>query len=104
MRLMERTRTRVELMPRACESGALGGRAERFSQMRTAVMATVLPEAGERDVQERGEVDRARLRLLLPANAAVAAGDGVQIAAHAYRVRSVRRWTAHLELDCEEIL
>lgn len=103
MRLAERTRMRVELAPRACVAGALGGRAERFSEERTAVWAAVLPEAGALEGQERGAVSRERLRLLVPADAKAACGDGAWVQDRPYRIVSVQRWTAHLELICEEI-
>ena len=103
MRLAERTRLRVEFAPRVCEAGALGGRAEAFSEERTAVWASVLPESGKLERLDRGAASRGRLRLLTPADAKVACGDGALVRDRMYRVVSVQRWMAHLELECEEI-
>ena len=103
MRLAERTRLRVELTTRNCAAGALGGRAEGFSGERTAVWASVLPESGRLEALQRGAAGRDRLRLLVPADARVACGDGAFVRDRMYRVTSVQRWTAHLELECEEI-
>ena len=103
MRLAERTRLKVELAQRVCEAGALGGRAERFSEARTQLWASVLPELGKTEALERGVVCRERLRLLVPADAKVACGDGAWVQGRLYRVLSVQRWTAHLELECEAI-
>lgn len=103
MRLYERTREAVEIAPRIAESGALGGRAERFSDARAAAMATVLPMGGDFAGGERGPLRAERFRLLLPADAQVGPGDGIVVRGEMTRVLSVARWTAHLELTCEAL-
>lgn len=104
MRLAERTRERVEFAQKVCESGALGGRAEGFSDARVRLWASVLPESGRTEALQRGVACRERLRLLVPADAKLACGDGAWVRGRAYRILSVQRWTAHLELECEAIV
>lgn len=101
MRLKERTLTDVQLARRVCVPGALGGMAEAFSGETLSLRASVLPDGGELAVDEKGASDGARLRLLLPADARAACGDGVWVNGALWRIIAVRRWTAHVEWICE---
>lgn len=101
MRLKERTLTEIEIAPRLHTQGALGGQSEAFSATRTTVRASVLPDGGSTQQKEKGLLDRERLRLLVPADTTVAAGDAVIVGDRTYVIIAVQRWTAHLELECE---
>lgn len=103
MRLAERTLTVVQLAPRVCEAGELGGIAECFSRNCIPLRAAILPEEGGLEAGERGAVNRERLRLLVPADAGAAVGDGIWIAQALYRIAEVKRWAAHRELLCEAV-
>ena len=101
MRLHERTLRTIRILPRLHESGALGGRAEAFDETGVEVRASVLAEGGTIHQKEKGLADREALRLLVPADTVVAAGDAAAVDGRRYAVRCVERWTAHLELICE---
>lgn len=103
MRLLERTLVQLEIAPRIRKIGELGGRAEAFSKVRSAVRGSVLPEGGETETCERGMVARDRLRILVSADVVVSAGDAVVMQETYYRVLRVDRWAAHRELICEAI-
>ena len=101
MRLHERTLQTVRIAPRLHATGTLGGTSEAFSTVLTDARASVLPEDGGLQQKERGLVNRAALRLLVPVDTTVSVGDGVYVGEALYVVRDVQRWTAHLELRCE---
>lgn len=101
MRLKERSLTEIHIAPRVHTAGALGGQSEQFSATRTAVRASVLPDGGSMPQKEKGLLNRERLRLLVPAGTTVSVGDAAIVGTETYVVRSVERWTAHLELICE---
>ena len=103
MRLKESTLITVRLAPRIQTSGALGGMAEQFSDARTSLRASILPEPGSLEVQERGAVNRTHLRLLVPGDAAAKCGDGIFLAGEMWRILQVQKWSAHAELICEVI-
>ena len=103
MRLCERTLVQVWLVRRMHQQGELGGIAECFGEERMPLRASLLPEDGGLSIEERGAVRRERLRLLVPAAAGAAAGDGIWVEDTLWRIRSVQRWTAHVELTCEAI-
>lgn len=103
MRLAERTLTMVQLAPRIRETGALGGIAEAFSAECIPLRAAILPEEGDLAAEMRGAVKREKLRLLVPADADAAPGDGVWVAQALYRITAVKRWAAHRELQCEAV-
>lgn len=104
MRLKESTLTMVQIAPRADVRGVLGGLAEGFSGNRIPLRAAVLPEGGGLSVQERGACNREKIRLLVPGDAGVKCGDGVQIGDGMWRVAAVQKWSAHIELECEAIV
>lgn len=104
MRLKESTLTTVQIAPRMDKTGELGGLAEGFADERISLRATVLPDGGGLSVQERGAVNREKIRLLVPGDARVHSGDGVCIAGVMWRVAAVQRWSAHIELECEAMV
>lgn len=101
MRLTERTLQPVSIHARVTAAGASGGRARALSSGGVNVRASVLPEGGEISARERGDVRADRLRLLVPEDTTVAAGDGVSVNGRMYIAACVNRWQAHLELICE---
>jgi len=101
MRLSERTRTEICIAPRIGRTGSLGGHAEEFSREMICLRGCVLPMDGGLDAGEKGLRSGKRIRLLVPADTRVQAGDGAWVDGKEYLVRDVRCWTAHLELDCE---
>lgn len=103
MRMLERTRTEVELLPRVEARGSLGGRAEAFAASGLQLRASCLPMEGSYTGAERGAVAVERLRLLVPGGAPARVGDAVRLDQRCYRIHEIRRWTAHLELDCEAL-
>ena len=104
MRLKESTLCTVWLCPRTDQTGALGGVQEAFSDVRIPLRASILPRDGEFSMQDRGAVHRERLRLLVCGDAGVQCGDGVWIRDRMWRICDVRRWFAHMELDCEAVV
>jgi len=103
MRLKERTLTEVRLAPRMNARGSLGGMREEFSPDTIPLRASVLPEKGGLDVRQRGAVNRAALRLLVPVDVSAACGDGVWVNGALWRIAEVRPWTAHTEWICEAV-
>ena len=103
MRLKESTLVTAYLTPRIAVSGELGGMAEGFSDQRTALRASLLPDGGGLAVEDRGAVNRAKVRLLVPADAPARCGDGVFIGDGLWRIVQVLRWSAHAELVCEAV-
>lgn len=103
MRLHERTLIHAELAPRIRETGALGGLAEHFSTERIPIRASRIPEGGGIAARQRGAANGAQLRLLVPADVQVAAGDGVWVEGRLWRIAAVESWMAHRELVCEMI-
>ena len=101
MRLHERTLKTVRILRRLHTSGALGGRAEVFDATGVEARASVLAAGGAIQQKEKGLADREVLRLLVPADTSVSAGDAAMVDDRRYVVRCVERWTAHLELVCE---
>ncbi|MBQ8508248.1 MAG: hypothetical protein IJ466_12570 [Clostridia bacterium] len=101
MRLIERTLREISIAPRMERIGSLGGRAEGFSEEMTTVRGAVLPESGALSTGEKGLHSGAAIRLLVPADAQVKIGDGAWVEGSMYIVSAVRRWTGHLELECE---
>lgn len=103
MRMLERTLTEVELLPRVEARDSLGGRAEAFAESGTRLRASCLPLEGSFAGGERGAVAVERLRLMVPADAPARVGDAVRLGQRRYRIHDLRHWTAHLELDCEAL-
>lgn len=103
MRLCERTLVQAELAPRMAVKGELGGLKEHFSDERIAFRASRLPAQGDLAVREKGAIAREEVRLLAAGDAPGKAGDGVWMEGRMYRILSVQRWTAHVELICEAI-
>lgn len=103
MRLCERTLAQAWLAKRIREEGELGGVAERFSDEKIPMRASLLPEEGTLAARERGAVRGEKLRLLVSSGIDAAAGDGVWVEDGLWRILSVQRWTAHAELVCERI-
>lgn len=103
MRLAERTLLAVRLAPRAPRQGALGGMAEGFSDETVRLRASRIPESSALETTERGMKSKEKLRLLVPGDARASAGDGVWVEEKLYRIVTVLRWSAHLELVCEAI-
>ena len=103
MRLKERTLITVEHAPRITAVGELGGMAEAFSPETVSLRASLLPDGGELTAGEKGADSRARLKLLLPADASAQAGDGVWVDGALWRILAVRRWCAHAEWICEAL-
>ena len=100
MRLHERTLKEVRIAARRPETDALGGQAEGFSTEEQIIRACLLPEDGGLKRTDGGMVSSACIRLLLPADAAVHAGDGAYVDGRAYLVEAVQPWTAHQEAIC----
>lgn len=103
MRLCERTLMQAELAPRMDARGSLGGLAERFSDEGIAFRASRLPADGDLTAREKGVSAREKVRLLAAVDVPAKAGDGVRMEDRMYRIVSVQRWTAHVELICEAI-
>ena len=103
MRLMERSLAEIGIARRLDEPGALGGRGENFSEEVILVRGSVLPDAQGLSADEKGLHSGRRLTLLLPADANVKPGDGAWVNGELYRIGSVRRWSAHLEIGCEAL-
>lgn len=101
MRLMERQLREIRIAPRIAARGALGGRSEAFSRDTILVRGSVLPEEGSLRAGEKGLASGEKLRLLVPADTPVQAGDGAWLGDEKYIIHSVRCWSAHLELNCE---
>ena len=102
MRLIERTLQIISIHARMHTEGAAGGRARVLSAAGAPVRASVLPDGGEANATQRGDVHSSRIRLLVSRDTRVAEGDGVSVGGRMYIVRSINRWCAHLELICEE--
>ena len=103
MRLKESTLAVAYLAPRIAVRGKLGGMAEGFSDRRIALRASVLPDGGGLSTQERGAVNRERLRLLVPGDTAARCGDGIFFGNAMWRIVELQRWSAHTELVCEAV-
>lgn len=101
MRLIERSMKEIRIAPRVKKRGELGERAEAFSGETALFRGSVLPGGGELSAREKGLRGGERLLLLLPADAQAQVGDGAWVDGKLYLIRAVRRWTAHLELECE---
>lgn len=103
MRLKERTLIEIRIAPRLRKTGALGGAAEAFSEDTLTLRASRLPEGGDFSMDGRGASCPDRLRLIAAADASVRPGDGAWVEGRLYRILTVRRWTAHVEMICEAI-
>ena len=103
MRLCERTLVQAELAPRMDVRGELGGLKEGFSDEGIAFRASRLPAGGDLTAREKGAVMQEEVRLLAAGDVPAQAGDGVRMDGRMYRILSVQRWTAHVELICEAI-
>ena len=101
MRLRERELAEAHLVRRIREPGVLGSRPEAFSRERMPFRASVLPESGQMQAEAYGLSSGKRLRLLTDAGLEAKACDGVWLQDAFYVILSVRRWTAHQELECE---
>ena len=100
--MIERTLQMISIHARMHAAGAAGGRARVLSAEGVPVRASVLPDGGEANPTQRGDVHVNRVRLLVSRDTRVAEGDGVSLNGRMYIVRSINRWCAHLELICEE--
>lgn len=101
MRLTERSLKEIRIAPRVRRSGVLGERAEGFSQETILLRGSVLPENGALSAGEKGLRSGRRLLLLVPADAQAKVGDGAWVDGEMYLICAARRWSAHLELECE---
>ena len=88
------------LVKRVEKTGSFGSRPEAFSNERISFRASILPDGGEIGRDERGMLPGKKLRLLAARDLNAAAGDGVYVDGEFFIIRSARKWTAHLELDC----
>ena len=100
MRLHERTRIQVRIAARGPETDALGGQAEGFSAEEQILRACLLPEDGDMARTDGGAISSERIRLLLPADAAVSVGDGAYVNDKLYLVEALNNWMAHREAVC----
>ncbi len=100
MRLHERTRIQVRIAARGPETDALGGQAEAFSNETQLFRTSLLPDGGDMARMDGGAVSSERIRLLLPADAAVSVGDGAYVNDKLYLVEALNSWTAHREAVC----
>lgn len=103
MRLLEQTLVEVQLAPRMVRRDALGGMQEVFSEETATLRAGRLPAGGEMEIRAQGAVYPQRVRLLVPGDAKAAAGDGIRMEGKLWRILSVERWSAHMELVCEAV-
>ena len=103
MRLLEQTLVEVRLAPRVVRRDQLGGTAEAFSAQTVKLRAGRLPAGGEAEMRPQGAAYPRRMRLLVPGDTDAAAGDGIWMEESLWRILSVERWTAHVELICEAI-
>ena len=99
MRLKERELVRIEIAERACEKGPLGGVTEAFGD-KISVRASVLPEDKAFSVREGGLRGGEAVKIIIPKDVSVSAGDGVFMDGDTYVVSFVRCWRAHTELEC----
>jgi len=103
MRLKERTLVQVRIAPRIAAQGALGSVGEAFSEDVRCVRASLLPCGGELEADARGAKTGRRLRLMTARDVQVKAGDGVWVEDVLWRIVAAEKWSAHLELVCEEM-
>ncbi len=105
MRLYERTLKWVEIAPRRAVAGSLGGVAEGFSDARRRVRASVIPSSGGLRNHATGLMQTQTMCLLMPLDAAIAAGDGVCVDAESpnWRCANVERWSGHVAAQLERI-
>ena len=100
MRLKERELIAVEIAPRVCVKGALGSLTEAFSDQKTIVRASVLPESRAYSAGEGGLKSGKGLKIIIPKDISVSEGDGVWVNGELYVISFVCRWRAHAELEC----
>ena len=105
MRLLERTLKTVHIAPREILTDALGGRTEAFSSVTAPVRASIIPCDGALECRESGLREAERLRLLMPLDAQIRAGDGVCIDSGqpCWRCVDVQRWSGHIAARVERI-
>lgn len=103
MRLLERTLVKVEIAPRIRKMGALGSRSQAFSEQRTAVRASVLPEEGRLHMNKSGICAHDCRRVLVPLDAPVTEGDALVIDGKFFTVLYIKRWQSHMALTCEAV-
>ena len=104
MRLLERTLKTVYICAGLEESDALGGVKRGFSPRRVATRGSLIPSEGKLEGLEPGLAAARRCVLLLPADAKIAAGDGVcecPDGAPEWLCVDVRRWSAHVAATLE---
>ena len=99
MRLKERELVLIEIAPRVCVRGALGGVTEGFGE-KTSVRGSVLPEDKPFSIGKAGLKGGEAIRIIVPVDTPVSAGDGVFTGGEVYVVSSVRHWRAHIEMEC----
>lgn len=103
MRLKETTLEVVTHAPKICVSGALGGRAECFSETDRALKASVLPAGGGIDPSDAGLRARSEYHLLVAGDAGVRIGDKLKIRGGDFRATRVTAWRAHTEIWAERM-
>lgn len=92
MRLHARTLKEVRIAPRLD-----AGSREAFSGETISYRGAVLPKGGKLSYTDGGVADGEELLLILPGNAAVAAGDGAWVGGRLYVVHSVEHWPWQVE-------
>ena len=99
MRLKERQLVTVEIAPRVCVKGPLGSVTEAFGE-KVSVRASVLPENRAYAQSDAGIRSGEAVKIIIPKDVTVSAGDGVFMDGAIYVVSSVQKWRAHIELEC----
>ena len=113
MRLVERTLRSVQIAPRSVQTDSLGGVIEQFSDNRISVRCVAVPggntlnyAANSLNPMEHGVFLRQNLKLLMPRNTSVSAGDGICMDGEAqpgWRCVAVEKWSGHLAVKIERL-
>ena len=100
MRLREREQREAYLVRRMEKTGSLGSRPEAFSQEKFPFRAGVQPLGGDMKLGPSGLRSGEKLRLIAAEDLGAKVGDGVWLGDDFYVILGLRRWTAHIELEC----
>lgn len=105
MRLLERTLKMIYVAPRMCIADGIGGVTEEFEPDGKFVRGSVIPSTGKLASRPMGVRQVQSMCLLLPADAAIRAGDGVGLDSKEieWRCTDVQRWSAHVAVQVERI-
>lgn len=106
MRLMERNRRAVRIVPPVARRDAFGAVTEDFSGAGYTVRGTLIPATEGLRAKETGELRTATMGLLLNRDAPLSPGDGVATDGGEvmWRVAEVARWSAHIAARLERLI